>query len=57
MRIERRLAQGYEITCAGGHHFIARRLGPSVECPLCGETALTTEITTAYFDRPAAVGD
>jgi len=59
MVIERRLAQGYEIVCGSGHHFVARRLGPTVECPICGETAVTTDLTTTFFGRQvaAAVGD
>lgn len=49
MLIESRLTEGHQIRCATGHVFIVRTLGPSVECPKCGETALSTDLATAYF--------
>lgn len=49
MLIESRLSEGHQIRCANGHVFVVRTLGPSVECPRCGETALSTELATAYF--------
>ena len=49
MLIESRLTEGHRIRCAAGHVFIVRTLGPSVECPKCGETALSTYLATAYF--------
>ncbi len=53
MLIESRLTEGHRIRCAAGHVFIVRTLGPSVECPKCGETALSTDLATAYFPRPS----
>ena len=49
MLIESRLSQGHKIRCAHGHVFIVRSLGPSVECPKCGETALSTDLATAFY--------
>lgn len=49
MRIELRLSEGHRIRCAHGHVFVVRALGPSVECPKCGETALSTDLATAFF--------
>ncbi len=28
---------------------MVRVLGPSVECPKCGDTALSTDLATAFF--------
>ena len=49
MLIESRLSEGHQIRCAQGHVFLVRALGPSVECPRCGETALSTDLATAFF--------
>jgi len=49
MLIESRLSEGHKIRCAKGHVFVVRALGPSVECPQCGETALSTDLATAFF--------
>lgn len=49
MLIESRLSEGHRIRCAHGHVFMVRVLGPSVECPKCGETALSTDLATEFF--------
>ena len=49
MHIESRLSKGHKIRCAHGHVFVVRTLGPSVECPKCGETALSTDLATAFL--------
>ena len=49
MLIESKLSEGHKIRCAQGHVFVVRALGPSVECPHCGETALSTDLATAFF--------
>ncbi|MFO1060334.1 MAG: hypothetical protein U1E53_25610 [Dongiaceae bacterium] len=57
MDIDGKLPQGYIVICAHGHparSFLVKRLGPSVECPECGRTALSTELAGAYHARFAA---
>jgi hypothetical protein len=51
MIIDGRLPQGYVVICNHDHHshsFLVKQLGPSVECPKCGRTALSTELATAF---------
>ena len=54
MRIEKKLAQGHLIRCECDRVFIVRTLGPSVECPHCGLTALSTELASAFHQRREA---
>ncbi|NNG03065.1 MAG: hypothetical protein HKM95_03070 [Inquilinus sp.] len=49
MHIESMSSNGYVIRCERGHSFRVRTLGPSVECPKCGQTALSADLTTAYY--------
>jgi hypothetical protein len=54
MILDGRLPQGYVVVCSSAddsHSFLVRRLGPSVECPECGRTALSTELLQAYYER------
>jgi hypothetical protein len=52
MFIDAKVENGYILVCTRSgrdHSFIARRLGPSVECPHCGSTALSCDLATAFF--------
>jgi len=54
MYLDDRLAGGYVIVCSGDggeHSFLSHRLGPSVECPRCGCTALSANLLDAYYAR------
>jgi hypothetical protein len=54
MYIDERLLEGFVIVCAGDsgeHSFVLRRLGPSIECPQCGRTALSSRLIDAYYER------
>jgi hypothetical protein len=53
MIIDGRLPQGYVVICNADNHshsFLVKQLGPSVECPKCGRTALSTELATAFVE-------
>jgi hypothetical protein len=48
------LPDGYVFVCSrtgSEHSFILHRLGPSIECPKCGHTALSAELLDAYYKR------
>jgi len=52
--LDERLSEGFVIVCSGGngeHSFVLRGLGPSIECPLCGRTALSSQLVDAYYAR------
>ena len=52
MIIDGRLPEGYVVVCASdrdSHSFLVRHLGPSVECPKCGCTAISTDLATAFL--------
>ena len=52
MVIDGRLPQGYVVISNAEHHshsFLVKQLGPSVECPKCGRTELSTELATAFI--------
>ena len=54
MYLDERLSEGFVIVCAGGggeHSFVMRGLGPSIECPQCGRTALSSQLIDAYYER------
>jgi hypothetical protein len=54
MILDGRLPQGYVVVCTNSgdsHSFLVRRLGPSVECPECGRTALSPDLLQAYYER------
>jgi hypothetical protein len=40
--------------CDDKAEFRVRMLGIAVECPHCGRTALTADLTTEYWSRPPA---
>ena len=49
--IDDKLPEGYVILCKAkddDHTFLVRRLGPSVECPKCGNTALSTDLALEF---------
>ncbi len=49
--IDDKLPEGYVILCKAkdeDHTFLVRRLGPSVECPRCGSTALSADLTLEF---------
>ena len=52
--LDERLSEGFVAVCDGGggeHSFVLRGLGPSIECPLCGRTALSSQLVDAYYER------
>ena len=54
MQIDAKIAEGYVILCnnkAEEHIFIVRSLGPAVECPKCGNTALSGDLATDFIQR------
>ena len=54
MQIDAKIAEGYVILCnkkAEEHIFIVRSLGPAVECPKCGNTALSGDLATDFIRR------
>ena len=54
MQIDAKIAEGYVILCnkkAEEHIFIVRSLGPAVECPKCGNTALSGDLATDFVRR------
>ena len=54
MQIDAKIPEGYVILCdskAEEHVFIVRTLGPAVECPKCGGTALSGDLATDFVRR------
>jgi hypothetical protein len=54
MYLDGKIPDGYVALCASNgeaHSFVVRRLGPSVECPQCGRTALSANLIAAYYER------
>lgn len=53
MFLERRTDSGWVVGCECPHggRFTVRRLGIAVECPQCGRTALSSDLTTDYWLR------
>jgi hypothetical protein len=54
MIVDGRLPEGYVVICTNGadqHSFLVRRLGPSVECPICGRTALSADLLQDFYAR------
>ena len=54
MIIDGTLPEGYVLICNAGHNshsFLVKRLGPSVECPRCGRTALSADLAAAFIER------
>lgn len=58
MRLLARLSPGNVISCRGSggeHGFFVRRLGLSVECPICGQMALSVDLLADFYRPPADV--
>ena len=54
MQIDDKITEGYVILCHNKteeHVFIVRTLGPAVECPKCGSTALSGDLATDFVRR------
>jgi hypothetical protein len=59
--LDDRIPDGYVFVCSGNgaeHSFLLPKLGPSIECPRCGRTALSPALLDAYYTRmgPLAYG-
>jgi hypothetical protein len=57
MYLDDRSSDGHIIVCMGDgieHSFLRRRLGLSVECPVCGKTALSVDLVAAFYRRSVA---
>jgi hypothetical protein len=60
MYLDDRLPEGYVVVCADDgaeHSFMLRRLGPSIECPKCGRTALPAGLLDTYYERVGTIFD
>ncbi|MEQ9812405.1 MAG: hypothetical protein RLO50_06460 [Azospirillaceae bacterium] len=55
LRVERRTEGGFLLRCAAGHAFLRQLAGPTVECPICGQTADAADLVMRYYaeERPA----
>jgi len=54
MYIDEQLTEGYVIVCGGHsdqHSFLVKNLSLSVQCPTCGEVALSVELATDFVMR------
>ena len=51
MRIDSWSRTMFRLTCNCGESFLVRTLGPSVECPVCGRSAVSSDLTTDYCAR------
>jgi predicted PhzF superfamily epimerase YddE/YHI9 len=57
--LDERIPEGYVFVCSHSgseHSFILRKLGPSIECPECGHTALSAALLDAYCKRVFVLG-
>jgi hypothetical protein len=57
MYIDHRSPDGHIVVCTGGgseHSFLRHHLGLSVECPICGQMALSVDLVAAYYNRSVA---
>ena len=57
MYLDDRSPKGHIIVCTGGgseHSFLRHRLGLSVECPICGQTALSVDLIADFYRRSLA---
>jgi hypothetical protein len=56
IRIDGKISEGYVMLCEtenGQHSFVARNLGPAIECPLCGRCDLTTKLVREFYHLQA----
>jgi len=54
MYLDDRSPDGHIIVCSGGgseHSFLRHRLGLSVECPICGQVALSADLIAGFYNR------
>jgi hypothetical protein len=54
MHIDARLPEGHVLICSAGrseHSFLVQRLGLSVECPHCGQTGVSVQLVTDFYER------
>jgi hypothetical protein len=52
MYLDDRSPEGHIVVCSGGgteHSFLRRRLGLSVECPMCGQIALSVDLVADFY--------
>jgi predicted RNA-binding Zn-ribbon protein involved in translation (DUF1610 family) len=57
MYLDERSPNGHIVVCRGDgteHSFLRRRLGLSVECPVCGQIALSVDLVVDFYQRSAA---
>jgi len=57
MCLDDRSPQGHIIVCTGDgseHSFLRHRLGLSIECPICGATALSVDLVADFYRRSLA---
>jgi hypothetical protein len=57
MYLDDRSPDGHIVVCKGDgteHSFLRRRLGLSVECPVCGQIALSVELVADFYRRSLA---
>ena len=57
MYLDDRSPDGHIIVCTRDgteHSFLRRRLGLSVECPVCGRTALSVDLVAEFYRRSLA---
>jgi len=57
MYLDDRSPDGHIVVCKGGgteHSFLRRRLGLSVECPVCGQLALSVDLVADFYRRSVA---
>ena len=57
MYLDDRSPEGHIIVCTGGggeHSFLRHRLGLSVECPICGQDALSVDLIAESYRRSPA---
>ena len=57
MYLDERSPNGHIVVCRGDgteHSFLRRRLGLSVECPVCGQIALSVDLVADFYTRSVA---
>lgn len=57
MYLDDRSPDGHNIVCTGSgseHSFFRPRLGLSVECPVCGQIALSVDLVADFYRRSVA---
>lgn len=58
MYLDDRSPDGHIAVCRGGaseHSFLRRRLGLSVECPVCGQIALSVDLVAEFYRRSLGI--